>query len=83
MGEVTKKRLIEICEETRGDKLTQVNGQGVILLFDHLGNRVGSIPNRGRLGNSTLPMQVAYDVLKSVARGDDQKYADAKRSLRT
>lgn len=83
MAEVTKKRLIEVCEKVSGKRLTPVNGEAAILLFDSERNRIGSIPNRGKLGHSTLPMPVAYDVLKSVTRGDSEKYADAKRLLKT
>jgi hypothetical protein len=80
-GEVTKKKLIEACEEYSGKAYGQIRRGSVLWLVDpDNGNRVASIPNHDN--GKTLPKPVAFDVLKGFTRGDDQAYRQVKSLLK-
>jgi hypothetical protein len=78
-GEITKKKLIEVCEEVSGEKLGQVSHGSALWLIDRDGKRVAAIPNHDH--SKALPKPVALDVLKGLTRGNPQTYVYVKSLL--
>ncbi len=84
MPQVMKSKLVSVCAEVHGEPLVQVATGSAIKLFTADNRLVGSLPDGRRgLGNDALPMGVALEVLRHFTRGDTEKYAMAKRLLRS
>jgi hypothetical protein len=87
MRQIAKKDVIEAIKTATGKKLEMFSSRGHIELRDSENKWIGSIPNRDEraCGNGTLPVEVAYRVLKQVCRKNNafspELYAIAKEAL--